>query len=167
MTNLAVNFTKDSALKCTILPASIAALNFEKLKFKLTSGKEAVMSKDVFQFAEQEYKRFLALKYFYPKETLVPNKLIDEFWHAHILDTRSYHMDSLKVFGTYLHHYPYFGIYDELDQHNLEKTFKRTKELYEIWFGPYPDFTVSARCGDDHACHAPSSCACRVPGACK
>lgn len=75
-------------------------------------------------------------------------------------------MDCLKVFGSYLHHYPYFGIHDELDQQNLENAFKRTKELYEIWFGPYPDFTAAARCGDDHACHAPSSCACRVPGAC-
>lgn len=89
MTNLAVNLTIDTAVQSTILPASIEALNFEKLKFKLTSGKEAVMSKEVFEFAEQEYKRFLALKCFHPKETLVPNKLVDEFWHAHILDTRS------------------------------------------------------------------------------
>ena len=167
MTNLAINLTIDTTLQSTILPASIEALNFDKLKFKLTSAKEAVMSKNVCQFAEQEYKRFLALKYFYPKETFVPNKLVDEFWHAHILDTKNYQMDCLKVFGSYLHHYPYFGIHDELDQQNLENAFKRTKELYEIWFGPYPDFTAAARCGDDHACHAPSSCACRVPGACK
>lgn len=86
MTNLAINLTIDTTLQSTILPASIEALNFDKLKFKLTSAKEAVMSKDVCQFAEQEYKRFLALKYFYPKETFVPNKLVDEFWHAHILD---------------------------------------------------------------------------------
>ena len=63
MTNLAINLTKNSALKCTILPISIATLNFEKLKFKLTSSKEFKMSKDVCDFAEQEYKRFLALKY--------------------------------------------------------------------------------------------------------
>lgn len=166
MTNLAINLTKNSALKCTILPISIATLNFEKLKFKLTSSKEFKMSKDVCDFAEQEYKRFLALKYFYPKETLVPNKLVDEFWHAHILDTNNYQIDCMKIFGAFLHHYPYFGIYDEVDQKNLETTFKRTKELYQIWFGAYPDFTTSARCAD-HACHVPTSCACRVPGACK
>ena len=100
MTNLAINLTIDTTLQSTILPASIEALNFDKLKFKLTSAKEAVMSKDVCQFAEQEYKRFLALKYFYPKETFVPNKLVDEFWHAHILDTKNYQMDCLKVFGS-------------------------------------------------------------------
>ncbi|EEY91321.1 hypothetical protein Q8G42_00855 [Acinetobacter lwoffii] len=167
MGNLAIDFNHKATLASSNMPTSVESLNFNKLKFKLTSGKEATMSKKVCEFAEQEYKRFLALKYFYPKETLVPNKLVDEFWHAHILDTRNYHMDCLKIFGAYLHHYPYFGIHDEVDQQNLKDTFQRTKELYEVWFGPYPDFTIEARCGDDHACHAPSSCACRVPGACK
>lgn len=168
MTNLTINYFKNSHTNaCDVLPEQIKNLNFDKLKFKMTESNEAIMPLEVFKFAEQEYKRFLALKYFYPNETLVPNKLVDEFWHAHILDTKNYQIDCLKVFGTFLHHYPYFGIHDDVDQANLQKTFSRTKELYELWFGPYPDFTNAARCGDDHACHAPSSCACRVPGACK
>jgi len=99
MGNLAIDFNHKATLASSNMPTSVESLNFNKLKFKLTSGKEATMSKKVCEFAEQEYKRFLALKYFYPKETLVPNKLVDEFWHAHILDTRNYHMDCLKIFG--------------------------------------------------------------------
>ena len=38
MTNLAINLTIDTTLQSTILPASIEALNFDKLKFKLTSA---------------------------------------------------------------------------------------------------------------------------------
>ena len=34
MTNLAINLTIDTTLQSTILPASIEALNFDKLKFK-------------------------------------------------------------------------------------------------------------------------------------
>lgn len=85
MSNLAINLKSDTTFHpSSVLPECIKNLNFEKLKFKLTAGSEATMTKDVCDFAEQEYKRFLALKYFYPKETFVPNKLVDEFWHAHI-----------------------------------------------------------------------------------
>jgi len=145
----------------------VASLNFQKLSWKLSESSEAKMTKVECLYAEQEYQRYLTLKVLYPRVELVPNKLVDEFWHAHILDTKAYHEDCNKVFGYYLHHYPYFGIHDDNDYQNLVTAFDKTKKLYEVHFGQYPnELNHASRCAD-HACHAPSSCACRSPGTCK
>ncbi|MOA60813.1 hypothetical protein D3C78_1858020 [compost metagenome] len=74
------------------------------------------------------------------------------------------------MFGRFIDHYPYFGIYGEDDYQNLKASFAHTVALYEKHFGSYPGGGTeeqAMRCGDDHACHAPTSCACRVSGACK
>ncbi|MDO6569014.1 hypothetical protein Q4561_18220 [Alteromonas sp. 1_MG-2023] len=151
----------------------VNTLNFDKLKWKLTKSSEASWSSDLCDFAEEEYKKFLYLKLRYPKVSLVPNKLVDKFWHEHILDTKSYQDDCNKIFGHFIHHFPYFGIYGEEDQNALQQSFDITVSLYEEHFGAYPSNevhgnlgNVAARCGE-HACHVPTSCACRVPGACK
>lgn len=151
----------------------VMALNFKKLKWKLTKSSEATWSTFLCDFAELEYKKFLTLKMLYPKVSLVPSKLVDKFWHEHILDTKSYATDCDKLFGHFIHHYPYFGIYGGEDQQALQASFESTIELYETHFGKYPTDELygtngneAARC-EDHACHVPSSCACRTPGACK
>ena len=149
------------------LHPSVEALDFDRLKWKLCQSAEAKMSPTDCDFAEQEYRRYLTLKKIYPGKELVPNKLVDEFWHAHILDTVAYHADCKAVFGAYLHHFPYFGIYGEEDYKNLVDGFDETKKLYERHFGEYPrKLDTASRC-EDHPCHAPSECACRAPGTCK
>ena len=45
----------------------------------------------------------------------VPCKLVDELWHAHILDTRAYRDDCYRIFGFFYDHYPYFGLRDAAD----------------------------------------------------
>lgn len=151
----------------------INTLDFEKLKWKLTKSTEASWTDEMCDFAEIEYKKFLSLKLLYPKVSLVPSKLVDKFWHEHILDTKSYAKDCNTLFGYFIHHYPYFGIYGDDDQQALQSSFNETIKLYETHFGKYPTDELhgngtfeAARCGG-HACHAPSTCACRVPGACK
>jgi hypothetical protein len=145
----------------------VETLNFEQLKWKLSESDEAEMTKEECALAEQEYRRYLTLKLLYPKDSLVPNKLVDKFWHAHILDTRSYRNDCDSVFGFYLDHFPYFGIYGKDDHQNLEAAFEKTKASYERHFGQYPGQLANASRCEGHACHAPSTCACRTPGACK
>jgi hypothetical protein len=54
--------------------------------------------------AEREYRRFLALHLMHPGVPLTPSKLVDEVWHAHILDTRNYERDTKAVLGRFLHH---------------------------------------------------------------
>lgn len=153
--------------------AKVNNIDFTKLKWKLTQSSESSWTESLCDFAEQEYRKFLALKLEFPKVSVVPNKLVDKFWHEHILDTKSYAEDCQKTFGYFLHHYPYFGIHDEKDQENLQSSFDLTVQLYESRYGKYPVEDVFsnkvpqlARC-TDHACHVPSSCACRTPGACK
>lgn len=151
----------------------VSAINFQKLKWKLTKSSEATWTQTMCEFAELEYKKFLTLKMLYPKVSLVPSKLVDKFWHEHILDTKSYAEDCNTLFGSFIHHYPYFGLYGDDDQQALQMAFEETIKLYESHFGSYPTDELfgqksieAARCSD-HACHVPSTCACRTPGACK
>lgn len=152
------------------LELNVSRINLARLKHKYTASSDAEMNEMEWDQAEQEYRRFLSLKRLYPSIALVPSKQVDTIWHAHILDTRAYRSDCEKVFGRFIDHYPYFGIYGEEDHKELKHAFAETVALYEKHFGAYPGGGIESqamRCGDDHACHAPTSCACRVPGACK
>ena len=104
----------------------VKLLNFDKLKWKLSKSAEASWSESLCDYAEAEYIKFLTLKKLYPKVALVPSKLVDKFWHEHILDTKAYAEDCNKVFGRFVHHFPYFGIYGEDDQQSLQTSFDET-----------------------------------------
>ena len=71
---------------------------------------------------------------------------MDKFWHAHILDTRKYIEDCERVFGCYLHHFPYFGMRGADDAAALARAGERTRALYEEEFGAKPGRTGSAFC---------------------
>lgn len=149
---------------------SVKNIDLSKVIRKLMLGKEQdgeSWSFEKIEVAEREYKRFFMLVYMHPNEIIVPNKLMDEMWHKHILDTRAYRQDCLNVFGTFIDHYPYYGINGEDDHQNLERDFEKTKVLYFKAFGEEMDRDSVARRCQGHACHAVSSCACRVPGTCK
>ncbi|AOM01032.1 glycine-rich domain-containing protein [Cobetia marina] len=153
------------------LDINVSRLDLARLKHKYTASSEAEMSVEAWDKAEREYRRFLSLKAFYPAVSLVPSKEVDALWHAHILDTRAYREDCHQVFGRFIDHYPYFGIYGEDDYQQLKDAFAQTVALYEKHFGAYPGGGTESqamRCGGDHKCHVPSACACRGgPGACK
>lgn len=87
---------------------------------------------------EQEYRRYLALRLAFPDEDVVPCKLVDEMWHAHILDTLAYHEDCDRIFGRYLHHFPYFGMRGERDAQDLLDAYDATLERYRVAFGEPP-----------------------------
>ena len=124
----------------------IQNLDLSMIKLKLRDSEEgpgwsAVQSEEV----EEEYRRFLALKRLYPDLEIVPNKMVDTFWHYHILDTASYARDCDTVFGYFLHHFPYFGMRGEEDYRNLCDAFEETKRLYALHFGS--DYQASfSRC---------------------
>ena len=135
------------------LPAMVKALNFERLKYKFTATSDAEMTPEEWCSTEHEYRRFLALKFFYPGISLVPSNHVDKLWHAHILDTRAYRTDCEKVFGRFIDHYPYFGIYGKEDCREQQIRFALTVELYERHFGPYPkESTALASRWKDDAC---------------
>lgn len=151
-----------------VFDEKLNSVSFKKLIWKLSESEEATWEKSDLDFAEKEYRRFLKLKYLYPEMALVPNKIVDKMWHEHILDTKSYRKDCKYLFGKFIDHYPYFGIYGKEDKNNLEASFQQTIAIYEKHFGDYPKHlsNQATRC-QEHACHAPSSCACRTAEACK
>lgn len=109
----------------------IAAIDFTMVKLKLQDPEEGYgWTKALSDSAEIEYKKFLALKRTYPEKDIVPNKIVDQFWHQHILDTKKYAEDCDIIFGYFMHHFPYFGMKDEQDMQDLVDAFEETKELY-------------------------------------
>lgn len=90
------------------------------------------------QLAVAQYRRFLWLSRKLcdePDSHLVPSPEIDEMWHNHILDTRSYHRDCVGIFGSYQHHFPYFGMRGPDDESALHREFANTQELFRAEFG--------------------------------
>lgn len=119
----------------------IDQLDFSQVKMKLCLPIEQEGKGWTVQEAdecEEYYKQFLKLMTLYPGKNIVPTKTIDAMWHAHILDTHKYHDDCQQIFGSYLHHFPYFGLRGEEDAQNLQKAFAGTLSLFEEHFGKAP-----------------------------
>jgi len=87
---------------------------------------------------EGEYRKFLALHLAFPEGEIVPCRIVDEFWHQHILDTRAYHEDCDAIFGGYLHHFPYFGMRGDEDAKALQDAYAETLARYREAFGEPP-----------------------------
>jgi len=120
----------------TLFMHDIEAIDFTLIKLKLQDKEEGQgWSKQQCGEAEGEYKRFLALKRNYPEKDIVPHRILDHFWHQHILDTEKYAADCELIFGRFIHHYPYFGMNGEQDAQNLNDAFEETKQLYLLHFG--------------------------------
>lgn len=92
---------------------------------------------------ERLYKRFLLM--IASGHNVVPTKDIDAMWHFHILDTRAYAADCQRVFGRFVHHFPYLGMRGEEDAKLLDSEFNKTKAVYESMFGePYSKASPTA-----------------------
>ena len=65
--------------------------------------------------AIEQYRRFLFLSKHYPQQRIVPSWEVDQVWHAHILDTTKYREDCDRLFGSFMDHWPYFGMKDEAE----------------------------------------------------
>ncbi len=76
----------------------------------------------------------------------MPDKELDSFWHAHILDTMKYADDCEQIFGHFLHHFPYFGLRGEEDAQHLQDAFAETKRLYQAEFGEAYRVEIVAGC---------------------
>jgi hypothetical protein len=133
------------------LAERIAAIDLSMIKVKLQDPEEgAGWSVEYAEMVEAEYRKFLCLTGWYPDHAIVPSKIIDTFWHAHILDTQAYAPDCERSFGFFLHHFPYFGMRGPEDAAQLGDAYDGTLELYEQHFGTVPaDLwarTGAARC---------------------
>jgi hypothetical protein len=124
---------------------AIRSLKMEKIINKITrkdnslTGIEKPWSMQNAQDAVELYKNYLwiVLKYKNQFPFIPPSKEIDYIWHAHILDTKKYHQDCIDIFGTYLHHDPYFGLNGLQDEQKLHDSFAITQNLHFKEFGEY------------------------------
>lgn len=116
--------------------ASLVDLDLTSIFFKMKSENEMLGGDFVdYEVADRVYRQFLTLRQRHPSVTLVPSALIDLVWHYHILDTRKYTEDCHRLFGSYLHHDPYFGLNGEADRRANEQGWERTKALWQQEFG--------------------------------
>lgn len=113
----------------------VAQIDFLPINRKLMIENPDQWTSEVLKSTEQQYRHFLVLHAMFPSDDLVPTKLIDEYWHQHILDTRKYAKDCEFLFGEMLHHDPYFGINGEDDRLMNQKAFTWTQSLWEMVFG--------------------------------
>jgi hypothetical protein len=115
---------------------AIQALDLEPIKFKLMDADEGQgWSRAYVEQMAVAYKRFLTLLVTHPETPIAPSKDIDKFWHGHILDTMKYAEDCEKVFGYFLHHFPYFGMRGEQDAAALNQAGDAMQQLYKQQFG--------------------------------
>lgn len=116
--------------------AAIQSLDLEPIKFKLMDPEEGKgWSKEMVDRMEVEYKRFLTILVKYPDAVIAPSKDVDAFWHGHILDTMKYAEDCERVFGYFLHHFPYFGLRGSGDAAALQAAAEQMQALTEKEFG--------------------------------
>ena len=102
--------------------SNIAAIDFSMVKLKLMDTEEGEgWSVDYCDRVEREYRRYLALSRQYLDKAVVPSKVVDTFWHYHILDTQAYVDDCDRAFGYFLHHYqsPLTGCPDGNPKHTV------------------------------------------------
>lgn len=92
------------------------------------------LDKDYVMACMQQYKNFLVLQMVYKDVDFVPNGMIDEAWHQHILDTAKYREDCNMLFGRFLEHYPYFGLRGKEDENRWNKASDSSERVYEHHF---------------------------------
>jgi hypothetical protein len=127
--------------------AAIRALDLDPIKVKLMDTEDGQgWTREYADRMEVAYKRFLTLLVTHPETTIAPNKEIDKFWHAHILDTMKYADDCQQVFGYFLHHFPYFGLRGAQDAAQLAQAGKDMERLYQQEFGEPMPVAGSAFC---------------------
>jgi len=115
---------------------AIRQLDLDPIKLKLMDAEEGQgWSREYCDRMELAYRRFLTLLVRFPEETIAPTRDVDKFWHGHILDTMKYAEDCARVFGYFLHHFPYFGMRGEQDAADLRAASERMHALYAREFG--------------------------------
>lgn len=105
----------------------IRALDLEAIAFKACVD-EGWNIDDV-DAAEKDYRIFLQAVRDNPGMSLAPTRRTDKFWHHHILDTTKYISDCDRLFGRYIHHFPYSGVLNEADAKEQDGRFMKTQDL--------------------------------------
>ncbi|NER37049.1 MAG: glycine-rich domain-containing protein-like [Oscillatoria sp. SIO1A7] len=116
--------------------SKVKELDLGPIAYKLMNPDEGNgWSREKTTGAIARYLMFLCLIYLYPNRPIIPTPEIDAVWHQHILDTSKYAEDCERLFGRFIHHFPYFGQRGESDRENLAIAFAETQALFQEHFG--------------------------------
>lgn len=111
-----------------MIDRDIAALDLDPIAYKLCLDEGWALEYLDAQIAE--YRIFLqAVRN--GGGDLVPTRAVDEVWHHHILDTQKYGEDCERLFGRFVHHYPYSGLMGEEDAIQQRGRFERSLSIYD------------------------------------
>ncbi len=130
---------------------AVNSIDLSMVKLKLMDPEEGKgWSLEQANHAEIRYRRYLCMVFVHRDGSIVPTQDVDAFWHQHILDTRAYAKDCERVFGEFIHHFPYFGMRGEADAQNLASSFEETCAIYASAFGEEygRDDMKSSKCGN-------------------
>ena len=148
-------------MPATGIDSRVKNMNLDRIVWKIMKDPfKPDMAEYQVLFAVKQYKRFLNLKIKHPELNLVPTDDIDMIWHSHILDTEQYAKDCANLFGTFLHHNPFFGEFGNETQEEMGIMFKETSDMWLQEYGEALDTPAYFRC-EGKACHVPSNCRCR------
>ncbi len=143
------------------LKYKVDAIDLEPIKFKLMC--EDGWTQQQADEVEPLYKGYLLLIGLNPNQSLVPTKVIDKMWHAHILDTAKYHDDCQTTFGGYIHHFPYLGLRGPDDEKKLVDMFDATKSVFLSVLNidiskPVACFNSISNLNEATTCEGPNGC---------
>jgi hypothetical protein len=114
--------------------AAIESLDLEPIRFKIACPEDGLgWTSEHADRIELAYRRFLGMRAKYPHLQMAPTRDLDSFWHAHILDTRKYAADCERIFGEFVHHYPYLGLMGDRDK--LQEAADTLRDLFRSEFG--------------------------------
>jgi hypothetical protein len=108
--------------------ADIASLDLDGVAYKLHLDEGWDLER--IDSAIADYRIFLQALRLAGGE-VVPTRLVDSVWHHHILDTEKYMGDCRSLFGGYIHHYPYSGLFGIKDAARQQARFERSLAIYE------------------------------------
>jgi hypothetical protein len=117
-------------------PAEPTTLNFERMRLLLLSQQPEVSPLHNWAAACHQYRCFLGIKQRYPAQLLVPPSPALQLWQAHILDTRTYRSDCLRLLKRFLDHLPNLGLNGPKDQQQLQEARVKCRELLLLHYGP-------------------------------
>jgi hypothetical protein len=112
------------------LDPDIAALDLDCIVYKLVrSSGWSLASADR---SAARYRAFLQIVRSRPAGfTPAPRRDVDGVWHEHILDTEKYFEDCATLFGRYIHHFPYAGMFGDEDAESQMMNVVSTEEAID------------------------------------
>lgn len=114
---------------------------------------------------EMEYRAYLqVVRYFGGDGDVAPSLDVDKYWHHHILDTTKYMNDCQVIFGGYLHHYPYSGVFGPDDKKEQSDRVSKTRKQMKMLCVVEGDRSEASNCTSH--CNGQCTPACSGQGHC-